>query len=114
MKHHEKLEKLKRKIETQTAANADANRRQELSDLREQWYNSMVEDRAETTDHPSSAKVPIYGKVEPPLDKDDLACLELKINFTSFGKIDVHEHLHEQTSTQTNYRWSRLRTGSPD
>ena len=69
-KHKEKISHLKTKLDQQNPANVEALRSLDLSQLREKWLNSMVEDSTETSDHPSPAKVPVYGKVEPPLDRD--------------------------------------------
>ena len=107
-KHKERIQQLKTKVKKMQKNNIEVQRREDLQNLRRSWLASMVSEQEET---PPPTQVPTYGC--PSLDEDELACLALPVNFTSYQALDPKDLKFEAIGTHTKSRWSRIGTGSP-
>ena len=56
----------------------------------------------------SQQKVSVYGDIQPPLDEDELECLRLPINFTSYQRLSRENLRQDFTGAHTKSRWSRI------
>ena len=106
--HKERIQHLKDRVKKMQKNNIEVQRREDLQNLRRSWLASMVSEQEET---PPPTQVPTYGC--PSLDEDELACLALPVNFTSYQALDPKDLRFEAIGTHTNSRWSRIGTGSP-
>ena len=107
-KHQQQIVNIKNRITQRNPINHEANKRQELEDLREKWIQETVSQKESI---PPKQKVHIYGNIT--IDKDEEACAMLGPKWTDYPALNPGSMKFESLLCHTKSRYGRMSLGSP-